>query len=340
MTPGARLPRVCVVVLNWNGWADTIECLDSLDRVRYADLEVLVVDNGSTDGSVARIRASRPGAQILETGANLGYAGGNNAGIKTALANGADFVILLNNDAVVDPEIVTELVRAAEEVPHAGVFGAKIFHFGDDQQVWYAGARWDDAALEFKILKHDPAGHGTAFPTDYACGCALMVRRSVIDAIGCLEPKFFLTYEETDFCYRARRAGFEVVYVPAARVWHKISASFGGQESPLVSYFMTRNYLLWTERNLSKRRARAARKHLLRRLKWTLVPALPRLAGEKAHPAGIRAAWREFRLELKRRWGDPAIRAMFWGVAHYYMRRFGPAPRFVYELARSSGAHP
>lgn len=316
--------RIAVIVLNWNGRDDTLQCLDSLAAVDYDNFEVLVVDNGSSDGSVAAIRAEFPHVAVIETGENLGYAGGNNVGIRVALARDAELMLLLNNDTVVDPRFLSELAAAAGDAPTAGVFGAKIFHYAEQERVWYAGARWDSNKLGFQILKEDPDGDNSVFDTAYACGCALMVRRAVIDRIGYLEPKFFLTYEETDFCYRARRNGFRVVYVPRAVVWHKISASFGGQQSPLVSYFMTRNYLLWTERNLSRDEARAARRHVLRMFKWSVVPSMKGAGGVSG-----------FMHELRARLKNPANQATLWGIVHYVGRRFGPAPRRVLQLGKS-----
>lgn len=246
--------RVAVVVLNWNGCRDTLECLSSLQRLTHP-ARLIVVDSGSEDGSVAAIRRDFPDVELCETGVNLGYAGGNNAGIRVALKRAPEFILLLNNDTIVAPDLVTVLLDAAARVPQAAFFAPRIYYHALPTTVWYGGAEWDPNTLE---LSHTSNGVDEAAlagedvrEVAYACGCALFVRARVIDSVGLMDERFFLTYEEADWCYRARRAGYPSVYVPQAKVWHKVSASFGGAASPLVSYYMTRNRLLWARKNLA-----------------------------------------------------------------------------------------
>src|SRR5436190_7401977 len=137
-------PSVAVIVLNWNGRDDTLACLESLAGLNYDNFQVMVVDNGSTDGSVGAIRPRFPGVEIIETGRNLGFAEGNNVGIRLALDRGMDYVFLLNNDTVVDPSLLSELVAAAERCPEGGIFGAQILYHSDPLKIWFAGARWDE----------------------------------------------------------------------------------------------------------------------------------------------------------------------------------------------------
>jgi GT2 family glycosyltransferase len=332
---GAAVPRISVIVLNWNGRDDTLQCLESLARLRYCNFEVIIVDNGSSDGSVPAIREAFPEWLVIETRANLGYAEGNNVGMRAALERGADFVLLLNNDTIVDSNLLTELSAAAVLRPDAGVFGAKIYHYSDRERIWYAGVRWDHKLLSFVVIKDD-ATYGEALATlpdtDYACGCALFVRREVLAKVGLLDAKFFLTYEETDFCYRARRDGFAVLYVPRAMVWHKISASFGGHESPLVSYFMTRNYLLWSERHLNTLELWTARLRILGQLRRKLIPPFPWKA--MLRPGALVGTVRQFYWDLRYLWSDPSARALLWGTVHYVIRRFGEAPDFVRRLGK------
>ena len=143
-------PRVAVIVLNWNGREDTLECLRSIRSIAYSNFGVIVVDNGSTDGSVAAIRASQPSVEVIDTGENLGFAGGNNVGIRRALELGADYVLLLNNDTVVDPGLLRAFVAAAALHPEAGAFGAKIYFHSEPTRIWYAGARWEAGAGELR----------------------------------------------------------------------------------------------------------------------------------------------------------------------------------------------
>src|SRR5688572_19863302 len=141
--------RVVVVVLNWNGGDDTLECLASLRHLRYTNVHTIVVDNGSSDESVANIGTAFPEIPLIQTGVNLGYAGGNNVGIRAALATGAEYVLLLNNDTVVDPDCVDAFVEAARAHPEGALFGAKIYYHQEPDCIWYAGARWAPEISQF-----------------------------------------------------------------------------------------------------------------------------------------------------------------------------------------------
>jgi GT2 family glycosyltransferase len=250
-----NIPSVAVIILNWNGKENTCECLESVEKLDYLNYQVIVADNGSKDDSVDVIKQKFPHILIIENGANLGYAEGNNRAIVYAVERDFEYVLLLNNDAIVDPQLIDSFISATTQNPQAGVFGAKIYYLSEPQKIWFAGGK----ILPELITHHEGFGEiddrlawEEVRSIDYACGCALLVKSEVIKKIGALESKFFLMWEETDFCYRARAAGFECLFVPKALVWHKISASFkGGDEGHLQNYFMVRNRLLWIERNIS-----------------------------------------------------------------------------------------
>ena len=246
-------PKIFVIVLNWNGAEDTCQCVLSVQQIDYSNYEIIIVDNGSKDDSVKVFKEKFPEISIIETGQNLGYAGGNNKGIDFALKNEADYILILNNDATVDSSLLNNFTEVAENHPNAGIFGAKIYFSSEPQKIWFAGGAWLPEIAKFTHIGYgeaDSLDHSLVQNIDYACGCALFVKAEVFRKIGLLETKFFLTWEETDFCYRARRAGFECLFAPSAHVWHKVSASFKGGEVGLMhEYFMTRNRLLWIERN-------------------------------------------------------------------------------------------
>jgi GT2 family glycosyltransferase len=228
-------PRVAVLILNWNGKALTIDCLESLMRVETPDVELIVVDNGSSDGSVEAIR-DRFGERVtlIANGQNLGFAGGNNAGIRYALDAGADFVLLLNNDTVVDPALIDHLLRPFADDPRVGITGPKIYYYTPRDQIWFAGGRIFLArgtSCHIGIRQTDSGQYDRRVEIDYVTGCALMASRAVFEKCGLLDPSYVAYYEDADFCMRARRAGFSIVYEPGGRVWHKISASTGGQMS-------------------------------------------------------------------------------------------------------------
>lgn len=319
-------PSVFIIVLNWNGRDDTLECLESIARIDYSNLKVVVADNGSSDGSIEAIRHRHPDVRIIENHANLGFAEGNNGAIRHALEAGADFIFLLNNDTVVDSDIVTEFVQAAEQMPKAGVFGAKIYYHADNQRLWYAGGYWDARTLSFGehgAGEIDRGQHDLITETEWVIGCAMFIRAEVFRKIGLLEPKFFLNNEEIDFCSRTRRSGFLCAYVPGARLWHKISVSFGGEDSPLKEYFSARNRLLWAQRNAAMElRSRIYLRSTNALLKRFIGP----LCGvSMSRPFALKKWWWTVRSAFR----DPCNRAALIGFRDFWLRRFGNCPDSV-----------
>lgn len=329
-TPAAL---VYVVVLNWNGRSDTLACLESLERLDHPNRRVIVVDNGSSDDSVAAIRTAFPGVEVIETGANLGFSGGNNIGIRLALERGADYVLLLNNDTVVDPGLVTAFLAASERRPDAGAFGAKIFFYDDPRRVWFAGARWEPTRAHFiqigEGVLDGEQSFSTSGETAYACGCAFFVSAQRLRDVGLLDEDFFLYFEETDWCYRARRLGYPSIFVPEARLWHKVSVSFGGERSPLALYFLTRNRLLWAQRHGK----------LTLRMKlygMTACALASRFIGPfvRSRDASMRQRWWSLRTAFR----DPRNRAYYLGVRDFFLRRLGDCPTAVRQLSTSWSA--
>ena len=245
-------PQVTIIVLNWNGLNDTLECLKSLSHLDYHRYEVVVVDNASTDGSVPAIRAHYPDVAVLETGENLGYTGGNNVGMRYALARGADYVLLLNNDTVVDPKIVERLVTFAESNPAAGIVGPKQYFFDRPNVIAGTGSVIDWQRATIKHLRREevesedrPSDSDVPRMVDFMDGCAVCVRRKFIEEVGGLDEWYHLGgYEDADWGVRAAARGYQVWNVPGATVWHRISAA-AGIGSPLTTYYMTRNASLF-----------------------------------------------------------------------------------------------
>lgn len=242
--------HVVIIVLNWNGLADTLACLASLARLGYPTHEVVVVDNGSTDDSVATIRATYPRVTLIETGENLGYVGGNNVGLEYARAMGADYALLLNNDTEVAPDFLRLLVEAAEADPAIGIVGPTIYYFDRPNVIWSAGGDIDWRRGRTRMIGLDEVDQGqfghTVRPVDFVTGCALLIKVAVVEQVGMLDPRFFAYYEEAEWCVRASRAGFKILHVPQAKIWHKISPD-AREASPQVHYYMTRNRLLLLE---------------------------------------------------------------------------------------------
>jgi hypothetical protein len=240
-----------VVILNWNGKNDTLTCLASLEN-QVSSFDTIIVDNGSNDDSVTEIKKRFPRATLVETSQNLGYAGGNNVGIEYALKQGADLILLLNNDTVVDKQFIASLLKTAQNSPKAGIFGAYPIRMANPEKIDHLGGRWNSSTATFDLIGLGAAkGFKTEQPLDYVCGCSILIRRQVFETIGLLESNFFLFWEEADFCMRAKKAGFGIEICYEAQLHHKISASFIGG-APHKTYFWWRGRFLWMERNCSK----------------------------------------------------------------------------------------
>jgi GT2 family glycosyltransferase len=232
--------RLVAVVLNWNGGDDTLDALASLEGI-----EAICVDNGSTDGSDERVEERSPQVELIRTGANLGFAGGNNVGLRRALERGADWVLLLNNDATAEPGLAEALARAAAARPDAGLLACKVLA-GDGLTVQYAGAR----VLAWLGYSGRQRGHGgpdvydEPGDVDRADGAAMAVSAAAAERAGLLDERLFAYVEDVDWSLRIRRAGFAVVFVPDARVRHRGSASSGGRASTTNLYYSTRNTIV------------------------------------------------------------------------------------------------
>lgn len=242
--PQAVEPRVVQLVLSWNRRDDTLALLAALARSTYANASVIVLDNASTDGSVDTIRADFPAVEILPLHENRGYAGNNNIGLRAALARGADWMFVLNDDVIVAPDCVARLVAAAEGEAGVGLVGPMVYHFDEPGVIQSAGGRLDRRWRATHIARNQPdRGQFATRAVDWLSGCALLVRRTVVEEVGLLDERFFLYWEETDWCLRARRKGWRVLHVPGAKVWHK-GVQRDYQPRPAVTYYTTRNRFL------------------------------------------------------------------------------------------------
>ncbi len=244
-------PAVTAVVINWNGIPVIEACLASLLDSTYERLSVLVVDNASEDDSVSVIRERYPAVRIESTGRNLGYAGGANHGLRAARASGAAYVLLMNNDVEIAPDAVGELVRAAEEHPDAMLLGPKIYYFDRPDVIWSAGgvvSFWTGNIRHLGIREQDHGQFDELREVDYLTGCAVLLPARTLETVGELDETYYMYNEDTDWSTRVIRSGGKVLYVPSARLWHKVSSSSGGGLTSYKIYHRIRSTLAYFRR--------------------------------------------------------------------------------------------
>jgi GT2 family glycosyltransferase len=246
-------PFVAIIVLTWNQRDLTLDCLASLAAMDYAvdRLHIIVVDNGSKDSTATAVRESFPQVTVLENSNNLGFAEGNNVGIRRALEANPDYIMLLNNDTTVEPDMLQQLLRVIEPDSTVGIVGPKMLYFDRFDTIWCAGSmiNWNTGeTVRLQAEQPDQSAADAVRPVDFITACAILLRREVIDRIGLLDPRFFIYYEETDWCARASEAGWRILYVPRARLYHKVSAAMG-TTSPATDYYMVRNSFLFLSKH-------------------------------------------------------------------------------------------
>jgi GT2 family glycosyltransferase len=302
--PDLPQPLVAVVVLNTNRREDTLACLASLAALDYSRHEVLLLDNASTDGSVEAVRAQFPSVRVLSLTDNRGYAGNNNVGIETAMAMGAEWILVLNEDTVLAPTCLSELLRAAGDDTRIGVLGPMVYHHDEPGVIQSAGGVLDNRWTSQHAGQNEDDTGQFAAPrqVDWISGCAIMVRRQAIQQVGALDERFFYYWEETEWCLRIARAGWSIVQVPAAKMRHK-GVSRDYRPGPSVAYYNTRNRLFMMS------------KHHAPLLAW--VSVWTELA-RTLFSYTVRPRWRDCRANRN---------AMWWGAIDFLQGRLGQMPR-------------
>lgn len=259
--------KISIIILNYNSWKDTSECLSSLSKIRSKhNVSVIVVDNGSQEKihnaklQIQRALGDMPFSYI-QTFENLGFSGGNNVGIRKAFGSGADYVLLLNNDTLVHKNFIDPLVATSKELSDSALIGPKIyfasgFEFHKDRYkskdrgnvIWYAGGKidWKNVIASHEgVDEVDKKQFDKRKETDFISGCCMLFPKEVFDRVGTLDEKYFLYYEDTDLCVRAKKKGVKLVYEPASAIWHKNAQSSGESGSVLHLYYQTRNRLIF-----------------------------------------------------------------------------------------------
>jgi GT2 family glycosyltransferase len=235
-------PLVYIIVLTWNGKKDALECLGSLKELAYPNYRVLVIDNASVDGTAEQVRSQFPDVELIVNKDNFRFAGGNNVGIEYALTKNADYILLLNNDTTVDKTFIDELVSTAESDTKIGMVGPKMYYYSDPNRIWYAGGKiewWKGWLSHIGVREMDNGQYSQTKETDFISGCCILVSRAFVEKVGMLDTTYYIYGEDVDWCIRAFRAGYRLMFEPKAKIWHKLSVSTGGH----LSWFKNWNKL-------------------------------------------------------------------------------------------------
>ncbi len=250
--------KVAAVLLNLNGLADTFKCLDSMEAIDPELCLTIVVDNGSAPDASGQIAQSYPWVKVIRREDNGGWAGGNNTGIRYALEDGVEWIMLLNNDTIVTPDMIDRLLAAAEHHPEHGVIGPIICYMDDPETVMTDGVRFNRPGYPgfFERIPVPPnrCDPPNLVPVEIVNGCCMMVSRKVFEKIGLIDERFFIIHEEADFCLRVLQAGFQCGIVAEPMVWHKGGSWFTRTGKGLKRYYDARNLFLLLKKHNGKHR--------------------------------------------------------------------------------------
>jgi hypothetical protein len=216
--------KTLIVLLNWNSQAMTEECVRSLQAMEGGSFEILIVDNGSKDGSAEYLRSRFPDVEVIANGRNLGFTGGCNVGMRRALERGVEYVLLVNNDTIVNKIFLTELMAEAERNPRAGMISPKIYYFDIPDRIWWAGGAfslWQGVPRHLGWKEIEAGRYEKAQPIDWATGCGILVRAAALQESGLFDDKIFANGEDLDLSLRMRNLGWQIIYAPTAKMWHK-----------------------------------------------------------------------------------------------------------------------
>jgi GT2 family glycosyltransferase len=300
MSVADNRPHVVAIVLNTNRRVDTLECLASLQQQTTAAIRVIVLDNHSQDGSVEAIRSAFPAAEVLELESDRGYAGNNNVGIQKALTYSPEWILVLNEDTVLDPACVARLLEAGAGDPRVGIVGPLILHHDEPSVIQSAGGRlgrfWE--STHEGANQEDRGQFRRIRQVEWVSGCALMIRRQAVVECGMLDERFYYYWEETEWCLRAARRGWRVVNAPDARIWHK-GAQRNYRPGANVSYYSTRNrfLLMSTQSAPLQVRAIAWYQTLRTLISWSVRP---KWRSQRPHRDAMLEGIRDF---VAGRWG-------------------------------------
>lgn len=241
------LPLVYIIIINYNNYQDTIECIGSLEKISYKNFEILIIDNNSSNDSINKIKASFNKYETIQLKDNLGFAGGNNVGIKKAMEDDADFILLLNNDTIVETNFLDEMINSFyNNAKNVGIVGPKIYSYYNKQ------LSEDTGNIDFfkfttnnNSYNKNKNKYELGQEVNFISGCCMLIKKEVFDTVGFLPEEYFMYYEDTDFCTKALEKEFKILYNPKALIYHKESSSTGGKESPFSIKWNNRNRIIF-----------------------------------------------------------------------------------------------
>lgn len=244
-------PLVYIILVNYNGYSDTLECVNSLLKIKYSNYKILIVDNASKDAPLLKKdKFLNRNAEIIYASDNLGFSDGNNIGIKYAMNFNPDYILLLNNDTIVDFDFLNTLVETAEKVPEAGIVTGKIYYNGSSN-LWYCGGEYNRKTGFTNQVIYDEYERNIK-DISFASGCLMLISRDCILNTGFLCDDFFMYSEDTDYCCRVLDKGYRILFNPESVIYHKVSAS-AGNNTPFQQYYLIRNNLIMIKRHGTKR---------------------------------------------------------------------------------------
>lgn len=242
--------KVSVVIVNYNGLIHNEDCINSILKSSYKNIEVIIVDNNSTDESIKKIREIfKEKVKIIINHNNSGFAGGTNIGIKYAIKNGAEYILLLNNDTIIDSKMIEIMVKSSNK---KSVISPKIYYFSNKDIIWSAGGeiKWNKGyTIQYGMNDIDIGQFNQRKAISFATGCCMLIPKEIINKVGLLPEDYFLYFEDTEYCVKIKKLGYQIIYEPKAFMYHKVSATTGGEDNINYVYYFSRNRLFFNKRN-------------------------------------------------------------------------------------------
>lgn len=237
--------KIAIILVNYNGISDTIECIKSINNIKNKNYKIIVVDNASENFEAERIKTEFPEIELIKSNDNLGFSAGNNLGIMYAIKNEYEYILLLNNDTIIDPDMINNLLMYSN---NKTITVPKMYYYYDNKRIWYGGGninKYTGRAIHNNMDKLDNDLVESVEECSFATGCCMLIHTDIIKKIGGLNEKYFMYCEDTEYSLKALTNGIKIVYVPKAKLWHKVSKSTGGAVSAFSVYYMTRNRFMY-----------------------------------------------------------------------------------------------